>query len=94
MVENLPASAGDTGLIPGWEEPLEEEMATLSNILAGKNPMDRGVWQAAVCGAANRQTDLNMHAHQIFVASMWDLSLWCMDSQCSEVLAAPWPVGS
>ena len=59
-VKNPSANAGDTGLIPGWEEPLEEEMATLSNILAGKNPMDRGVWRAAVCGAANRQTDLSM----------------------------------
>ena len=34
---NLPANAGDTGdtgLIPGLEDPLEEEMATYSNILA------------------------------------------------------------
>ena len=30
----------------GREEPLEKEMATLSNILA--NPMDRGSWQATV----------------------------------------------
>ena len=80
MVENLPASARDAGLTPGWEDPLEEEMATRSNILAVKNPMDRRVWRAAVCGAENRQTDLSMHAHQILVASMWDLSLWCMDS--------------
>ena len=27
-------SAGDSGLIPGWEDPLEEEMATHSSILA------------------------------------------------------------
>ena len=31
---NLPANAGDTGLIPGLEDPLEEEMATYSSILA------------------------------------------------------------
>ena len=34
---NLPANAGDTGdtgLIPGLEDPLEEEMATHSSILA------------------------------------------------------------
>jgi len=34
---NPPAIAGevrDTSLIPGWEDPLEEEMATHSNILA------------------------------------------------------------
>ena len=33
---------GDLGLIPGWEEPLEEEMATHSSILARKIPWDRG----------------------------------------------------
>jgi len=48
VVKNLPASAGDAGLIPGlgrslgWEDPLEEEMATHSCILAPKNSMDRG----------------------------------------------------
>ena len=36
MVKNPPASAGDTGdmgLIPGREDPLEEEMATHSSFL-------------------------------------------------------------
>ena len=28
MVKNLPANVGDAGLIPGWEDPLEKEMAT------------------------------------------------------------------
>ena len=39
MVKNLPAKAGDTGdagLIPGREDPLKEEMATHSSILAWK----------------------------------------------------------
>ena len=27
-------NAGDSGSIPGWEDPLEEEMATHSSILA------------------------------------------------------------
>ena len=31
-------SAGDPSLIPGWEDPLEEEMATHSSILAWKIP--------------------------------------------------------
>ena len=35
-----------------WADPLEEEMATHSSILAWKNPMDRGVWQATVHGVA------------------------------------------
>ena len=29
-------SVGDLGLIPGWEDPLEKEMATHSSILAWK----------------------------------------------------------
>ena len=32
----------------GWEDPLEEEMATQSSVLAWKNPMDRGAWWATV----------------------------------------------
>ena len=34
----------------GWEDPLEEGMATHSNILAWRIPMDRGVWQARPWG--------------------------------------------
>ena len=34
MVKNPPANAGDACLIPGQEDPLEEEMATHSRILA------------------------------------------------------------
>ena len=51
MVKNPPASAGDAGdmgLIPGFEISLEEEMATHSSILAWKNPMNKGAWQATV----------------------------------------------
>ena len=33
-VKNPSANAGDTGLIPGLEDPLEKEMATDSCILA------------------------------------------------------------
>ena len=34
----------------GWEDPLEEGMATHASILAWRIPMDRGPWQAAVYG--------------------------------------------
>ena len=34
MVKNLPASTGDVGSSLGWEDTLEEEMATHSSILA------------------------------------------------------------
>ena len=52
MVKNSPANAGDMGSIPGSEDPLEKEMATHSNILAWKNPMDREAWRATVPGVA------------------------------------------
>ena len=35
VVKNPPANSGDTGLILGWKDPLEEEMATHSSISAG-----------------------------------------------------------
>ena len=40
VVKNLPANAGEASLSLGQEDPLEEEMATHSNILACKNPME------------------------------------------------------
>ena len=38
VINNLPANAGDSGLILGWEDPLEKKMATLSRILAWRTP--------------------------------------------------------
>ena len=56
-VKNLPAM-WETGVRPlGWEDPLEESMATLARILAWRIPMDRGAWQAAVRGVSKRQTE-------------------------------------
>ena len=39
-----------------WEDPLEEEMATHSNILVQKNPMDREAWRALAHGVAKVRT--------------------------------------
>ena len=50
MVKNPSANAGDVGLILGWEDTLEQEIATHSNILVHGNPMDRGAWRATVQG--------------------------------------------
>jgi len=38
VVKNLPANTGDMGSIPVWDNPLEEEMATHSSILAWEIP--------------------------------------------------------
>ena len=40
----------------GWEDPLEEDMATLSRILAWENPIDRGAWWATVHVVTKSQT--------------------------------------
>jgi len=40
----------------GWEDPLEEGMATHSNILVWRFTMDRGDWWAAIHGVAKSQT--------------------------------------
>ena len=45
MVKNPPAMQETRVQSLGWEDPLEEGMATLSNILAWRIPMDRGAWQ-------------------------------------------------
>ena len=43
----------------GWEDPLEEGMATHSSILAWRIPMDRGARQATVHGVAKNRTWLS-----------------------------------
>ena len=48
--KNLPAKQETQVQFLGVEDPLEEEMATHSSILASKNPMDRGTWRATVHG--------------------------------------------
>ena len=40
----------------GWEDPLEEGMATHSSILAWRIPMDRGAWRALVHGVEKSYT--------------------------------------
>ena len=43
----------------GREDPLQEGMATHSNILAWRIPMDRGAWQTSVHGVTKSQTRLS-----------------------------------
>ena len=56
VAKNLPAMQ-ETQVQPlGQEDPLEEEVATHSSILAQKNPMDRGASWAAVHEVAKSWT--------------------------------------
>ena len=56
MVKNLPAMWETWDKSLGWEDALEEGMATPSSILAWRIPMDRGAWRATVHGAPKSQT--------------------------------------
>ena len=56
LVKNPPAM-GETWVGSlCWEDPLEEDIATHSNILAWRILMDRGVWWAIVHGIARSHT--------------------------------------
>ena len=55
-VKNPPAMRETWVRSLGWDDPLEEGMATHSNILAWRIPMDRGARRAAVSGVARSRT--------------------------------------
>ena len=59
MVKNLPAMWETWVRFLGWEDPLEECMATHSSILAWRIPMDRGAWQATVPRVAKSWAQLS-----------------------------------
>ena len=46
VVKNPPASAGDTGLIPGLERSPGERNGNPLQYSSLGNPMDRGAWQS------------------------------------------------
>ena len=62
----------------GWEDPLEEEMATHSRILAWENPIDRGTWWATVHRVGKSQTQgwAMKHTHlSIYPLVVYHLSI-------------------
>ena len=59
MVKNPPAVREAWIGSLGWEDPVEEGMATCSSILAWRISMDRGAWWATVLGVAKSQTRLS-----------------------------------
>ena len=49
----------------GWEDPLEEGIATHSSILAWRIPIDRWVWRATVSEVTKSWTQLSKHKADI-----------------------------
>ena len=59
MVKHLPAMQETWVQCQGWEDPLEEGMATHSSILAWRIPIDRGASRATVYRVAKSWTQLS-----------------------------------
>jgi len=59
LVTNPPAKQEALVRFLGWEDPLEEGMATHSNTLAWRILMNRGSWRAIVHGVAKNWTQLS-----------------------------------
>ena len=65
MLKNLPSMQETWVQSLGREDyPLEEGMATHSNILARRIPMDRGAWQVTVHGV--KESDTNERLSLLF----------------------------
>ena len=59
MVKNLTAVRETWIQSVGWEDPLEEDMATHSSILAWRIPVDREAQWATVYGVTKSQAQLS-----------------------------------
>ena len=59
MVKNLPAKRETWARFLGWEDLLEEDLATHCSILAWRILMDRGAWRATVHGVTKSRTGLS-----------------------------------
>ena len=75
MVKNLPRMQETQEMQVqslSWEDPLEEEMATHSSILAWESPMNRGAWWATICRVSESWTQLGMAWHSSFIRCFED----------------------
>ena len=70
MVNDLPAMQETWVRFLGWEDPLEEGMATHSSVLAWRISMDRGAWWATFHEIAKSQTQLS--TTQKHLAYFWN----------------------
>ena len=85
MAKNLPAMLETQVQSLGWEDPLEEGMATQHWVLVGclENPMDWGTWWATVHGVSKSRTWLNdwyfslhFHRNSLDFSAFGGMSMW------------------
>ena len=73
MVKDLPTSAGDAGFLTqtlNWEDPLDEEMANHSSILASEIP-----WTEE-SGVTKSQTQLSRYEHYTYISTKGNVFIW------------------
>ena len=75
VVKNLPANAGDTGLIPGSGKSSEVGNGNPPQYSCLGNPTDRGAWQATVHGVTKSQILLSTHTQNTYRKSLQSLRL-------------------
>ena len=89
IVKNLPVIQETQVRFLGWEDPLEEGMATHSSILPWRIPMVRGAWRPLVHGAAKSWTRLSDEAqHSIYIYRVSQVAKW------KEFPCSAWDLGS
>ena len=72
IVKNPPAMRETWVWSLGWEDPLEEGMATHSSILAWRIPMVREAWRTTVRGVTNSQAWQSDWAHSTLPKTLGD----------------------
>ena len=82
MAKNLPAVWENWVWSLGWEDPLEEGMATHSSMLAWRIPMDKGAWWAAVHVATTEKQPSTIPLKGVGEKEM-DFWLGAVSSACS-----------
>ena len=89
MVKNLPANAGDvrnTGLIPGQEDSLEEEMATYSTTLAWEILCtEEPVWQST----GSQTVKYNLATEHTHIRHSRSVACCCLVAQSCLTLCNP-----
>ena len=72
LVKNLPANAGDTGLIPGSERSPREGNGNPPQYSCLGNPKDRGVWQTPVKGVTKESDTIQQLNKSLVLTSILD----------------------